>query len=308
MEMKIVQSLLEGLIIVAFGAFILFWFFGPEGYDVIQASSSHAKPDAAVTILNKKLAGSDYGPVGIDPYEIGETYFYDIKITPRLQFTGTGASGVDVISLIEFKGQSVKAAVDINGIEHDTFRIGPGDAETYTLKASISTEIPPIRAHRSYSGMLRKDAKILVEGAGGPIIVYPSEIRRHYSDILKEIPDCKVFFKMECSNLKTGVYLKECTAEEPDACKASVNICGGITTIEVGSVRCSDESVYVEEISYDGGREWKDAGEEVFVSFWVANDCTYGKNHYTQMLTCINPETQKNYMLGRFMLTAGILP
>ena len=212
MEISAVRNFIIGLLILAFAAFWVLWFFGPEGYDVIEAATIKAAPAITVSVTNLVVPGSEYGPVTIVPRSNGGTWTYQITATPELKFTGTRTTPVEVISLIEFKGQTVKAKIDFQNDLRDTFTINPGATQnSYALTAEISTEIPPVKdVGNAFTGTLKENEMILMKDGEGKIILRAEDISRHYSELVSlEFPDCRAQFVVECDNNGGGVTFEE---------------------------------------------------------------------------------------------------
>lgn len=242
------------------------------------------------------------------PEDTGRGYSYKITVTPKLVLTSHDPGSIDVISIMGFKGQSVRARIKKGG-ESDKFTIQPDKAEDFTLTASIETDIQPITTHENvFNGALGETMPILVKSGASSVLVTASTGYSYpiFNPEDTVLPTCRAKFNLRGSCRSTSSdYMRKCTDEEPNACRQSIDFCNGTVTISVRDIRCGDGIVDVEELEYAGGEEWA-PGEEVVLSFWkdnVPRDCTRQTTDYKILKGLCS-----QYFLGAYTLNAGILP
>ncbi len=317
--LKIPTWLLEGLIVAAIIAIAAVWFFGPES--VVELTQKNLTPPITVSFLNEKLADGIKGPVTIDPLVQGGSYFYTITVTPKLKFFGT-ASDTNIISIITFKDQSVRADVNFQG-GPDTFTVRPQDDDVEPrLTKQITSDIPPIRISDQkgfYRGFLDEKQNILIKSSTGAALVSVDISRTNTllpNFVDRLLFDCKAIFSFKCGKKeawKYSNYLKGCTPDgKLSDCEESIELCGGTAEITIyDKPDCANNRVET-DLSYSGGTAFEEAGETVGISFWKDTTCTRKTSDFQQLLAQCSEykeggEVRHDWVGGAFYLNAGIL-
>ena len=284
--------------------------------DIPGDVSKKLTPPIILSVVNEQLP-NNRGPVTVLHDIIGSTHLYKIKATPQIRVTGERTSDVDVIALINFKGQGIWAKANGN----DKFTIKPEEDVTEPiLEAEITTGVPPIMLasdEKFFNGQLQQGSRILIRDDGAMIasvIIDTSHSIDNYffdpslsSTIDPLVFTCTAEFELECKReFKKSSYLTGCTPNgKRSDCEESIELCGGTAHVEInGKPDCSTKIVNVVDISYEGGEEWPEAGEIVSVSFWKDTTCTRQTSDPWKILALC----KQDRLGGGFDLNAGILP
>lgn len=277
------------------------------GGGLVENVSSNLTQPIVITILNEKLPESGIlGPVEVRKFEQQNDYLYEIKATPKLKIVGTHKTDLDVISVIRFKKHSIRATVGSD----DKFAIKPEDemAEPI-LSARLRSDIEPIKPYDGFynNDNFNSNLPILIRSGRSAVLVGVSVSEFFSVDSLKNEfnpYDCGAVFSLEgpCitkfSNRLNGT---------PQGTKSErtekINICGGEATITINDKPDCSKGTASVNIEYKDGKEWEDAGEKVYVSFWKDTTCTRQTSDFHQLLVLC----PKDRLGGEFRLNAGCL-
>ena len=263
-----------------------------------------------ISLLNGQIPPSNLGPVSIQKQTIGDSWFYEITATPKLKLTADEA--IDVISLIEFKGQGTKAVVSGSGGDAGNFNIKPDEATDQILHTQLTTEIPPITVYQPFSGIIKENGIVLVKNDISSMLV-ALHTGLVYKVLITEqnLPECHAYFELRGNCPEKLIDLKGCIdGSKQSDCEQSVDLCGGTANIKIyDKPDCSAKTVRA-DITYTDGIPWgpgQSPGETVLVSFWRDLPCTRQRTDFYQLVSCIDENNRTAY-LGRFELNAGVLP
>lgn len=253
------------------------------------------------------------------------TYKYRIHVNPRIKVTGSHM-GFDVISIIRFKDRSIRAKVCEHDIcEDDKFTVKPNkEIKEPRLFAEISSGIRPILDTEAdyYDKKLRENMPVLIRKGASAVLV-EAFIELSYKPVIdpneKGIRICRAKFSLRCADeQRYSSYLIDCNPESSGGCKESIEICGGVVTIDIddnpdgvdNNPDCLNQEMDV-KIKYDEeGKKWE-PGESVFISFWKDTTCARKVSDFRQLaVLCCKKEDDRykcDRLGGEFELNAGIL-
>lgn len=299
-----------------------------------QSAQEKLTPPLVLDMLNEVVEPGVFGPVKIRMQTLGASYVYEITVSPKLKLIGEHPD-TEIISLLRFKGHTVRAKVVDAGGERETFTIeADKDVVDVALKGTITSDMRPIVEYSAYNDIIEEGTQVLIRNSKKGAILASVFISEKGIPYIPEIVEdlkyvCAVTFDFECKKEKqyTNPPLLGCSPEgQLSDCEKSVDLCGGTARVRIHDTRdelrqrCGEERVRA-EITYENGEEWEDAGEIVFVSFWKATECTRGLTDFGRMLGCedaiICPDSSlsckavpgkgKEILGGEFELHYGII-
>ena len=101
-----------------------------------------------LSVTNEKIAGGVLGPVEVTPRaRDAGGYLYEITATPQVKITGEREAPVDIIAILTFKGQSIRATFSDPSGDSDKFTLKHDDVITLRLRADIISDIMPLQEY-----------------------------------------------------------------------------------------------------------------------------------------------------------------
>lgn len=221
------------------------------------------------------------------------SYEYGVSIPIVVQYSGTLTHDLNVIPIISFKGEDVRAKVNADrGQGQNIFVLSKDSGFSGTLSASsIASYIPPsILVNAGKTNQIRVTGKEILNSQSMAFQSYISpnitvtlvELRRPYLYLIAgEIPKCRAFLTLECADRLTyadlyGSSVCDKTGDRSN-CDATTTLCQTDVILSVESTDCSNNKAVIDfTASYTGGEENltkynMQAGEDVGVSFWDSN-------------------------------------
>lgn len=269
-----------------------------------------------LTFVGGSSAGAG-GPVDVTPYARDDGgYLYEIRATPRILVSGERETAVNIIGVISFKGQSVRAIFANPSGDSDVYTIQPDDEFIDpVLKADIISDIIPLQTFDNtyYSDRFSYKTPVLVR-SGRSAIVAGVQVDEKYSlDFaynLEGYKDCRATFTLTgpCKTYFPFIVLNGTPDSTLSEREQSVELCGGTATVRIfEKPDCSAKRVNA-EVSYGCsnrggqfcGEEWETVGEKVLVDFWKDGPCARRVSDFKQLLAGC-----KDDWLGWAELNAG---
>ena len=268
------------------------------------------------------FAGVSNSPIQADvtPRSRVGDYLYEIRTAPRITVTGKRTAPVNIIAIISFKGQSIRATFSSPTGDSDSFTIGVEDEIIEpNIKADIISEIMPIQTYDNafYSDRFSYRMPVLVRSGRSAIIAAVNVDDYFNADYAVDFNpvnqyDCKATFTLRGPCItKTSSRLNGTPGSTESEWKQIIDMCGGTATIMLNAEPdCSANAVNA-EIDYGCstlggsfcGEPWENVGETVLLSFGKDNECPRQSSDFNVLLGLC----REDRLGGKFELNAGCI-